>query len=203
MMTMTPLHDKTPDELKGIVEVLEKSLSPRDSTPIPPLPEDLRERLKRQYAEASSPVPVPSSGQGVFSRIWKVVAQPVFSGAFAALVLVAVLGSLFLKERPTPPEQMRGAAPSAPSEREAQTILVLFELSEEQREALHESGYFEPSLIEVASDEVSLSHLVAREGESLIIDGREGELRREDGACFPLPSSNSELADAVLDLLNK
>lgn len=194
-MNMNSPQDNTPDELKGIVEVLEKSLSPQEAKPVPPLPDDLRERLRGQYAEAAA---VPVRGGGLFSRLLAAFAQPAFSGAFAALVLVAVLGSLFLKNRGSAPEQMRGATPD---EVIPQTILVLFELAEEQQAALRESGYFEPALLQVAVDESAVAELVARDGDSLVIDGREGELRREDGARVGLPLENSELADAVLDLL--
>lgn len=194
-MMMNSPQDNTPDELKGIVEVLEKSLSPQEAQPVPPLPDDLRERLRGQYTEA---VTGPVESGGLLSRIWAVVAQPAFSGAFAAFVLVAVLGSLFLKNRSIAPEQMRGASPA---EVAPQTILVLFELAEDQQAALRESGYFEPALLQVAVDEAALGEIVARDGESLVIDGRAGELRREDGASAGLPAESGELADAVLELL--
>lgn len=52
----------------------------------------------------------------------------------------------------------------------------------------------------MANDEASRSVLVARDWESLLIGGRLGEIRREDGACVPLSRGKSELADAVLVL---
>lgn len=197
-MKMNSPHNETPEELRGITEVLEKSLRPQSEEEIPPMPDDLRKRLQGQYSEEEAQV--LRSTTDFWSQLKSLFAQPAFSGSLAALVLVGVLMSFLLRPDPADPvENMRGN----PTSSLAYTAIILFDLDETQQAAVVESGYFDEKHLHIATAEDEVSDWIARDGETIVIDGAAGEIRHEDGRQLPMPSSEAEIADIIADLLAK
>lgn len=195
---MTSPPDETPADLKGITEVLEKSLRPGQEEDIPPLPDDLRDRLKGQYGEQVAPARVAESPrESVWERLTSLFAQPAFVGSLAALVLVAVLTSLLMRSGESESGEVMRGGPDASAT--AQTIIILFDLEESQVASVKESGFFEEKHLYTTDSEEELSQWIELDGDSIIIDGAAGEIRHEDGRQVPLPSSG--VSEAVLDLL--
>lgn len=196
-MMNTPQED-TPAELKGITEVLQKSLRPEKDENIPPMPEDLRDRLKGQYGDTSAII-AEESEEGWSNRLMSLFAQPAFVGSLAALVLVAVLISLLVRPNPKDStEVMRGGGEAVSA---TQVIIILFGLDEGQIQSVKESGYFEKKHLYTTSSKEELAQWVARDGDSIVVDGAAGEVRHEDGRRIALPEEN--ISDAVLELLEK
>ncbi|WP_411846139.1 hypothetical protein AAFN60_00080 [Roseibacillus persicicus] len=197
-MKMISPQDETPEELRGITEILEKSLQPHPQEEVPPMPDDLRERLRGQYGDqqAASEVKAP----GLWAQLKSLFAQPAFSGALAALVLVGVLMSLLLKPDPAgEAEQMRGKT-TGPS---SFTAIILFDLDESQTKAVMESGYFDSAHLHPVTTEAELMDWISREGQSIVVNGATGEIRHEDGRQVPMPAKESDIADVVAELLAK
>ena len=83
-----------------------------------------------------------------------------------------------------------------------QAILIFYRMDTIDQTSVVESGFFEPRLIFEALDDEELADLVDREGVSIVIDGRVGEIRHEDGRFVPLPVGE-EIQEAVLQLLEE
>ncbi|WP_200393021.1 hypothetical protein [Roseibacillus ishigakijimensis] len=194
-MCSPPHHDD--DRIQAVIGILEKSLQAHPDEEIPPLPDDLRERLQRQYGEEQAPAPRRATA-GWWERLRGLVVQPAFSGVMAALVLAAVLlGFLSQNGAEESAEQMRGAA----SQEEATTVILLYQLTEEQQAAILASGYFERGSLQVVDEATVLAEWVAREGQSIVVDGAEGEIRNEEGHSLTLPVDEAAVADVIVELL--
>jgi len=83
-----------------------------------------------------------------------------------------------------------------------QAILIFYRMDTIDQTSVVESGFFEPRLIFEALDDEELADLVDREGVSIVIDGRVGEIRHEDGRFVPLPVGE-EIQEAILQLLEE
>lgn len=199
-MKMNSPNDETPDELKGITEVLEKSLQPGSEEEIPPMPDDLRARLRGQYGEEkATSTESAKTEETLWNRIRSLFAQPAFSGSLAALVLVGVVLSLLARQgNQEKGEVMRGGGDDSVP---ASTVVILFDLEESQIEEVKGSGYFEEKLLLTTESATELEEWIARDGDSVVVDAAAGEIRHEDGRKVALPTEN--ISDAVVELLGK
>ncbi|MBJ06541.1 MAG: hypothetical protein CMO40_05385 [Verrucomicrobiaceae bacterium] len=187
------------EELKGL---LAQSFHSEEADDVPSLPEALRDRIQDQYGRELTPSPRPTEveSQSLFSKISRLFVQPQFSGALAAVVLMAVAAFLLIPERSeTPPPGIRGDDPVAPSNPAATIILYGFESG--KAEAI--KTLLDPSVAVIKED---ISGEPVAEGATIIIDGRAAEIQGYAGpgaeaTVVALPENESEVSKAVAELL--
>ncbi|MDP0491236.1 MAG: hypothetical protein Q7Q71_09335 [Verrucomicrobiota bacterium JB023] len=194
------MDNDIPEDLKAMKSMLEQSLQPPAGEDVPPLPEDLRERLLGQYGPMQSRA-AATAKPSFWSALGQLFAQPAFSGALAAVVLLAVIGALSLRPDGAVGEGVDTVRDVAPPAAQAQSIVILYQVEPEQREEFLESGYFDKESVKTTASSAELEELVARPGKSVVIDGAAGEIRGEDGSVRPLPEKAEEVAEVVLEML--
>ena len=189
------------EELKGL---LAQSFHSEEADDVPSLPEGLRDRIRNQYGKEPASVPETTEARtdSLFSRISRLFAQPQFSGALAAVVLMAVAAFLLIPERSDSLQgRVRGDDPVAPANPTATIILYGFEPG--KAEAI--KAVLDPTVAVIKQD---ISGEPAAEGATIVINGEGGQILGYPGpdagaTVMPLPENESEVGKAVAELLAK
>ena len=189
------------EELKAL---LSRSFRSEEGDDVPPLPEDLRDRIRDQYGRelVTAPAPTEEHSESIFSRISRLFAQPQFSGALAAVVLIAVAAFLLIPDRSDPSNGgMRGNDSEDPANPAATIILYGFEPS--RADAI--KAVLDPAVASIRQD---ISGEPAAEGITIIIDGKAGTIEayvnpNAEATTVQLPDNKFEVGKAVSELLNQ
>ena len=178
------------DQYEELKVVLSKSFSAEEGEDIPPIPDQIRDRIQDQYGRKSAAHGASSANhdESFIARISRLFAQPQFSGAMAAVALIAVAAFFLIPEREGPAGGgMRGKQIVAPDH--PITSVVLYGLTPEKAEAI--KGVLDPN---VAAIKETISGEPAAEGITIIINGEEGTIEGYSG-----PSSEAITADLSSD----
>ena len=188
------------DELKAL---LAQSFHAQESEEVPPLPEGLRDRIRDQYGKAISTAPAPAeqSAETFFGKISRLFAQPQFSGAVAAIVLIAVAAFLLIPERNAELGNGMRGNPVTPNTESVTIVLYGFEA--EKAESI--KSVLDPSVATIKED---LSNEPAAQGTTIILDASEGEIQGyanpdAEAQVVELPQSEAQIADAIARLLKE
>jgi hypothetical protein len=192
MKTDSPAPDH--EKLKAL---LANSFHSEEADDVPPLPDDLRERIREQYGKAQMPAsrPAEERSETIFAKIARLFAQPAFRGAAAAIVLVAVAAVLLLPKKDSPGDSaFRGA-----SDYTGVTIL-LYGFDDERAGAI--AREFDPKAVKIVKD---LEGQIAKDARTIVIDGVDGEIEGYSGPgsepqIMPLPESPADIAAKVAEL---
>ena len=160
------------DQYEELKALLSQSFRSEDGEDVPPLPEDLRDRIRDQYGRslATGSTPNAEHSESIFSRISRLFAQPQFSGALAAVVLIAVAAFLLIPDRTDPSNGgMRGNGSEVPANPAATIILYGFEPA--RADAI--KAVLDPAVASIRQD---ISGEPAAEGITIIIDGKAGTI---------------------------
>ena len=89
------------EELKAL---LSESFSAEEGEDVPPIPDQIRDRIQNQYGRKGDASSAISKGrdESLIARISRLFAQPQFTGAMAAVTLIAVAAFLLIPERDGP-----------------------------------------------------------------------------------------------------
>ena len=187
--SQTPDHE----ELKAL---LAKSFHSEEADNVPPLPDALRDRIQDQYGEAKANSPARTASEEhsetIFAKISRLFTHPAFSGAAAALVLIAVAAFFLIpKDDQTIPDGLRGGAAS-----DNGVTIFLYGFDTDQAEAIKK--LFDPESAKILTN---LSGEPSGEGHTIIIDGKDGEIEGytshdAEAIIVPLPDSPAQIADA-------
>ena len=189
------------EELKAL---LSRSFRSEEGDDVPPLPEDLRDRIRDQYGRelVTAPTPTEEHSESLFSRISRLFAQPQFSGALAAVVLIAVAAFLLIPDRTDPLNGgIRGNDSEVPANPAATIILYGFEPS--RADAI--KAVLDPAVASIRQD---ISGEPAAEGITIIIDGKAGNIEGyanpdAEATTVQLPDNKFEVGKAVSELLKQ
>ena len=98
------MKSEPPDQYEELKALLSKSFSAEEGEDIPPIPDQIRDRIQDQYGrESAAPGTSSTSHEESFiARISRLFAQPQFSGAMAAVALIAVAAFLLIPGRDDP-----------------------------------------------------------------------------------------------------
>lgn len=192
---MTP--QPSPPENEELKTLLRNSFHSEPSDEIPPLPDDLRERIRDQYGrQAASPPDKPR--ESLLNSLWDLFRRPAFAGAAAAVLLLGVaLLVFFPKDGATGDGAMRGAGSG-----DGQAItIMLYKAPAEVKEALLKRG-FDESRIRTVTDP---SAATSSEGPVILVDGADAELEYHPGDGKPsvitkFPADPDAVATEVLKL---
>jgi hypothetical protein len=166
------------DHYKELKALLSKSFSAEEGEDVPPLPDQIRDRIQDQYGRKSSAAGASAStrDESLIARISRLFAQPQFSGAMAAVALIAVAAFLLLPDRNEPTGGgMRGKQIAAPEY--ASISVVLYGLTPDRAEAI--KGVLDPKVAVVSEN---ISGEPTAEGITIIINGQAGTI---DGYSSP------------------
>ena len=195
MKTDTPPPDY--EELKAL---LSKSFHSEEADGVPPLPDDLRDRIRDQYGKAQTPSQAPTQEHSlsIFTKISRLFAQPAFSGAIAALVLLAVAAFLLLPDRPDS-GGIRGN--DNPPVSVSTATILLYGVSAEQAVAI--KSQLDPKSAKIVTD---LTGEPSAEGRTIIIDGKAGLIKGyaspdATAQTAPLPQNATSAALAIVKML--
>ena len=160
------------DQYEELKALLSQSFRSEDGEDVPPLPEDLRDRIRSQYGRnlATGSTPTAEHSESIFSRISRLFAQPQFSGALAAVVLIAVAAFLLIPDRSDSTSGgMRGNRSEVPDNPAATIILYGFEPA--RADAI--KAVLDHTVASIRED---ISDEPAAEGITIIIDGKAGTI---------------------------
>ncbi len=183
------------EELKAL---LADSFHAEEDPRTPPMPEDLRERLRDQYGRIATPPGARPTPESLFDRVRRLFMTPAMAGAAAAAVLVVVAAILIL-----PPERdtrMRGTSASAPT-----VSIVLHQIDGPTREALIAAGFDRRALRSVTD----LPPDVAARSPAIVIDGPARQIAAyprnasRPATTTPIPDNPAAIAAKVAELLNE
>ena len=92
------------DQYEELKVVLSKSFSAEEGEDIPPIPDQIRDRIQDQYGRKSAAHGASSANhdESFIARISRLFTQPQFSGAMAAVALIAVAAFFLIPEREGP-----------------------------------------------------------------------------------------------------
>ena len=184
------MKSEPPDQYEELKALLSKSFSAEEGEDIPPIPDQIRDRIQDQYGRKSAALGAssPNHDESVIARISRLFAQPQFSGAMAAVALIAVAAFFLIPERDDAAGgSMRGkqiAAPEYPI-----TSVVLYGLAPDKAEAI--KGVLDPNVAIISE---TISGEPAAEGITIIINGEEGTIEGYSG-----PSSEAITAELSSD----
>ena len=191
--SQTPDHE----ELKAL---LAKSFHSEEADNVPPLPAALRDRIQDQYGKAKAKSPARTASEehseSIFAKISRLFTHPAFSGAAAALVLIAVAAFFLIpKGDPTIPDGLRGGTAYKG------VTIVLYGFDADQAEAIKKQ--LDPESAKILTN---LSGEPSGEGRTIIIDGKDGEIEGytshdAEAIIVPLPDSPAQIADAIAKML--
>ena len=189
------------EELKAL---LSKSFSAEEGEDIPPMPDQIRDRIQDQYGrESAAPGTSSTSHEESFiARISRLFAQPQFSGAMAAVALIAVAAFFLIPERDGPADGgMRGKQIVAPDH--PMTSVVLYGLAPGKAEAI--KGVLDPNVAVVRE---TISGEPAAEGITIIINGEEGTIegysgRGSEAITAELSSDEFEVGKVISEMVQK
>ena len=178
------------DQYEELKALLSKSFSAEEGEDIPPIPDQIRDRIQDQYGRKSAALGAssPNHDESFIARISRLFAQPQFSGAMAAVALIAVAAFFLIPGRDEPAGgSMRGNQIAAPDD--PMTSVVLYGLAPGKAEAI--KGVLDPN---VAVIKETISGEPAAEGITIIINGEEGTIEGYSG-----PSSEAITAELSSD----
>ncbi|RPF91177.1 MAG: hypothetical protein CBB78_004180 [Roseibacillus sp. TMED18] len=184
------MKSEPPDQYEELKALLSKSFSAEEGEDIPPIPDQIRDRIQDQYGKKSAAPGTSSTSheESFIARISRLFAQPQFSGAMAAVALIAVAAFFLIPERDDAAGgSMRGkqiAAPEYPI-----TSVVLYGLAPDKAEAI--KGVLDPNVAIISE---TISGEPAAEGITIIINGEEGTIEGYSG-----PSSEAITAELSSD----
>ena len=189
------------EELKAL---LAQSFRSEEADDVPSLPGDLRDRIRDQYGKDLAPAPAPTEerSESLFTRISRLFAQPQFSGALAAIALIAVAAFLLMPDRTDPLNGgMRGNDQEVPANPTATIILYGFEPA--TADAI--KAVLDPAVASIRQD---ISGEPAAEGITIIIDGKAGNIEGyanpdAEATTVQLPDNKFEVGKAVSELLKQ
>ena len=192
------------DQYEELKALLSKSFSAEEGEDVPPIPDQIRNRIQDQYGRKSSAGAVSSStrDESLIARISRLFAQPQFSGAIAAFALIAVAAFLLIPDRNDPTGGgMRGkqiASPDYPT-----TSVVLYGLASDRAEAI--KSVLDPKVAVVSEN---ISGEPAAEGITIIINGQEGTIEgysspTSEAITAPLSSDEFEVGKIISEMARK
>lgn len=158
---------------------------------MPPLPDDLRERIQEQYGKAltsARPAAGPQA-ESVFAKLARLFAQPAIRGAAAAIMLLAVAAIFLLPSgKDAPSDVPRGG------QTYTGVTIVLFGFEADQSAALAKE--FDPKAVKIVAN---LSGQIAAEGRTIVINAVDKRIEGYVGAgstpqFLPLPESPADIA---------
>ncbi len=155
------------EELKAL---LSESFSAEEGEDVPPIPDQIRDRIQNQYGRKGDASSAISKGrdESLIARISRLFAQPQFAGAIAAVALIAVAAFFLIPERDGPAGGgMRGKQIVAPDH--PVTSVVLYGLSPERAETI--KGILDPKIAIVSE---TISGEPADEGITIVVNGEKG-----------------------------
>lgn len=179
------------EELKAL---LARSFHADEADDVPPLPDDLRDRIRDQYGPKPASTAAQPPSHSFFAKLGRLFAQPAFRGAAAALVLVAVAAVLLFPNHRGVPDTTRGDS----SYTGVSILLLGFDAP--RVEALQE--LLGSDRLEVVDN---LDGRIASDHRTIVLDARSGELRGYRDAesaplIEPLPERDSQLPAAIARL---
>ena len=168
------------------------------------MPDQIRDRIQDQYGrESAAPGTSSTSHEESFiARISRLFAQPQFSGAMAAVALIAVAAFFLIPERDGPADGgMRGKQIVAPDH--PMTSVVLYGLAPGKAEAI--KGVLDPNVAVVRE---TISGEPAAEGITIIINGEEGTIegysgRGSEAITAELSSDEFEVGKVISEMVQK
>jgi len=189
------------EELKAL---LSKSFHSEEGEDVPPIPDQIRDRIRDQYGRENSTADTASPGrdESLIAKLSRLFAQPQFSGAMAAVALIAVAAFLLVPDRnDISGGEMRGkpiAAPANPA-----TSIIIHDLDPERAEALR--GVLDPNLVVLRKD---ISGEPAAEGITIIISGPEDTIEGYAGPDSEalksiLPSDEFEAGKVISKMIRE
>ena len=187
------------EELKAL---LAQSFRSEEADDVPSLPGDLRDRIRDQYGKDLAPAPTEERSESLFTRISRLFAQPQFSGALAAVALIAVAAFLLIPDRTDLLNGgMRGNDQEVPANPTATIILYGFEAA--TADAI--KAVLDPAVASIRQD---ISGEPAAEGITIIIDGKAGNIEGyanpdAEATTVQLPDNKFEVGKAVSELLKQ
>ena len=198
------MKSEPPDQYEELKALLSKSFSAEEGEDIPPMPDQIRDRIQDQYGrESAAPGTSSTSHEESFiARISRLFAQPQFSGAMAAVALIAVAAFFLIPERDGPADGgMRGKQIVAPDH--PMTSVVLYGLAPGKAEAI--KGVLDPN---VAVIRETISGEPAAEGITIIINGEEGTIegysgRGSEAITAELSSDEFEVGKVISEMVQK
>ena len=198
------MKSEPPDQYEELKALLSKSFSAEEGEDIPPIPDQIRDRIQDQYGrESAAPGTSSTSHEESFiTRISRLFAQPQFSGAMAAVALIAVAAFFLIPERDGPADGgMRGKQIVAPDH--PMTSVVLYGLAPGKAEAI--KGVLDPNVAVVRE---TISGEPAAEGITIIINGEEGTIEgysdpSSEAMTADLPSDEFEVGKVISEMVQK
>lgn len=198
------MKSEPPDQYEELKALLSKSFSAEEGEDIPPIPDQIRDRIQDQYGrESAAPGTSSTSHEESFiARISRLFAQPQFSGAMAAVALIAVAAFFLIPERDGPADGgMRGKQIVAPDH--PMTSVVLYGLAPGKAEAI--KGVLDPNVAVVRE---TISGEPAAEGITIIINGEEGTIegysgRGSEAITAELSSDEFEVGKVISEMVRK
>jgi len=186
------------EELKAL---LAKSFHSEEAENVPALPETLRDRIRGQYGQtrAQGQAETAALSESLFAKIARLFTQPQFSGAAAAIVLIAVAAFLLVptKDDSTNSNDFRGL--ETPSSTTA--TIILYGFDSENASSIKE--LLDPKAAEILQN---IAGEPSAEGATIIIDGKAREIqgytsRDAEPIIIALPESEAKIADAIAKML--
>ena len=198
------MKNEPSDQHEELKALLSRSFRSEEGDDTPTLPEDLRDRIRDQYGRlpGTSPAPTEEHSESIFSRISRLFAQPQFSGALAAVVLIAVAAFLLMPDRTDPANGgMRGNGWEAPDNPAA--TIILYGLEPARAAAI--KADVDSTMAFIRED---ISGEPAAEGITIIIDGKAGTIEgyanpNAEATTVQLPDNKFEVGKAVSELLKQ
>ena len=198
------MNTEPSDQHEELKALLSRSFHSEEGEDAPPLPDSLRDRLQDQYGRELSRASAPAEehSESIFSRISRLFAQPQFSGALAAVVLIAVAAFLLIPPRDDQPGGgMRGNGTDAPANPAATIILYGFDSA--NADAIR--NVLDPRVASIRED---ISGEPAAEGITIIIDGKAGTIEgyanpNAEAITVELPGNEFEVGKTVSEMLGE
>ena len=178
------------DQYEELKALLSKSFSAEEGEDVPPIPDQIRDRIQAQYGRTNDTSNATSKGrdESFIARISRLFAQPQFTGAMAAVTLIAVAAFLLIPERDGPVGGgMRGKQIVAPDN--LVTSVVLYGLSPGRAEAI--KGVLDPKIAVVSE---TISEEPADDGITIVVNGE-----KEIIEGYSDPGSEAITADLPTD----
>lgn len=198
------MNTEPSDQHEELKALLSRSFHSEEGEDAPPLPDSLRDRIQDQYGRELSTATAPAEehSESIFSRISRLFAQPQFSGALAAVALIAVAAFLLIPPRDGQPNGgMRGNGTDVPANPAATIILHGFDSA--NTDAIR--NVLDPRVASIKED---ISGEPAAEGITIIIDGKAGTIEgyanpNAEAITVELPDNEFEVGKTVSEMLGK
>jgi hypothetical protein len=185
------------EELKAL---LAKSFHSEEAENVPALPEALRDRIRGQYGQSSAQgqAEIAAPSESLFARIARLFAQPQFSGAAAAIVLIAVAAFLLV---PTKEDSSSNDFRGIETPATTSATIILYGFDSEHASSIKE--LLDPNAARILED---IAGEPSAEGATIIIDGKDREIqgypsRDAEPIIIALPESEAKIADAIAKML--